>query len=127
MRYPMQLGLLAAAMTAVAASGNGVVATAPPEGLSIILAQAQQPATLAPTTAGPATGGQQPLPGTPTMVPGQMMEHGQGMGAMGRGMAPGGQGHPGPMMGDQGHPGPAGGTPPCPPGQTASGTPPTCK
>lgn len=126
MRYQAQVGFVAAAMLAMVVAASVASAASQGEGSPMTLAQAQQPATPAPTTPAPTTGAQQ-QPGAATTMPGQMMEHGQGMGEMGKGMAPGGQGHPGPMMGGQAHPGPAGGTPPCPPGQTASGTPPTCK
>lgn len=96
------------------------------------------------TTASPTT---TPAPTTTTAAPATsmptQMERGGPMGpAMGEANAPmmGGQEHPGPMMGGQGqsgstmggmggqnHPGPMGAMPPCPAGQTASGTPPTCK
>jgi hypothetical protein len=119
MRYQMQYAFVAAAMLAMPAAGNPVLATPPGGGPSITLAQAQQPATPAPTSPAPAAGAPQQPSGTPTTMPGQMMERGEGKGEMGKGM--------GPMMGGQGHPGPMGRTPPCPPGQTMSGTPPTCK
>ena len=133
MHHHMRLTLAAASMIAIAFAGG-----------SPVLAQAQQPATPAPaTTASPAT---TPSPTTTpapaTSMPTQM-EHGGPMGATtGESKTPmmGGQGHPGPMMGGQGqpgsmmggmgtqgHPGPMGTMPPCPAGQTASGTPPTCK
>jgi hypothetical protein len=114
MRYQMQHALVAATILAMASTGNSVLATPPGGGPSVTLAQAQQPATPA-----PAAGVQQQPSGTSTTMPGQTMVPGQGMGEMGKGM--------GPMMGGQGHPGPMGGMPSCPPGQTASGTPPTCK
>jgi hypothetical protein len=73
----------------------------------------QQPATTAPA---PTT----TTPATPSM-PMQQMEHG------GHGMGMSGQGHQG-MMGGQGqHTMPMGSMPQCPPGQTASGNPPTCR
>lgn len=73
----------------------------------------QQPATTAPA---PAT----TTPATPSM-PMPQMEHG------GHGMGMSGQGHQG-MMGGQGQqPMPMGSMPQCPPGQTASGNPPTCR
>src|SRR4051812_25660685 len=83
---------------------------------------------------------QQPAATTPgtaptTIMPMQQMEHGgQGMGMSGQehqgmmgGQGMSGQGHQG-MMGGQGQSGmPMGSTPQCPPGQTASGNPPTCR
>ena len=139
MRYRnrMKFALVAAGVLAMAAADNTAFATPPGGGSSITLAQAQQPTTptpttpttatpaaaapttAAPTTAAPAMGAQPGSSGMSTTMPGKMMEKGKGMGEMG------GQGHPGPMMG------PMGGRPaegmPCPSGQTASGTPPTCK
>jgi len=127
MRYKIYGALVATGFFAMTAAGNPVLATPPGRGPSITLAQAQKPATPAPTPA-PAAGAQQQPSGTSTNMPGQMMEHEQGMGKMGNGRGPmmGGQKHPGPM-GGQTHPGPMGGTPPCPAGQTMSGTPSTCK
>jgi hypothetical protein len=76
----------------------------------------QQPAASAPGTA-------TTMPATPSM-PMQQMEHGRGMGGMGMS---GSQEHQG-MMGGQGQSAmPMGSMPQCPPGQTASGNPPTCQ
>jgi hypothetical protein len=108
---------------ALLALGSATVFTGP-----AFAQTAQQPTATAPgaastsTTAAPST-----APTTATTTPGagsmpmQQMGHGPGMGMSG------GQGHPGPMMGGQNHPGPMGTMPPCPAGQTASGTPPTCQ
>lgn len=82
-----------------------------------VMAQtAQHPATSAPPPAAATT-----TPAMPSM-PMQQMEHGgHGMGMQG------GQGHQG-MTGGQGQSGmPMGSMPQCPPGQTASGNPPTCR
>ena len=102
MRYQIHGTLVATGLFAMTAMGNPVLAIPPGGGSSIMLAQA----TPAPVAQAPA----------PTAVPGQMMEHGR---EMGKGM--------GPMMNGQGHPGPMGGMPPCPAGQSMSGTPPACK
>jgi hypothetical protein len=120
MPYQMQYAFVAVAMLAMTAMGNPVFATPPGAGPSATLAQAQQPATPTPAPApqAPAAGAQQQPSGTSTTMPSQMMEHGKGMGEMGKEMGP---------MGGQGQPGPMGGMPPCSPGQTASGTPPTCR
>lgn len=79
---------------------------------------AQQPPASAPPPAATTT-----TPAMPSM-PMQQMEHGgHGMGGMGMS----GQGHQG-MMGGQGQqPMPMGSMPQCPPGQMASGNPPTCR
>jgi hypothetical protein len=102
MRYRTLRTLPAAGLLAVTVTG-------------MTLAQAQQSTTPAPSVPAPAATAPA---GTAPNMPSQMMEHGQGMGEMRSGMGP---------MSGQGHPGPMGGTPPCPPGQTASGTPPICK
>lgn len=115
MRNAMKYVFGAAAILAVAGTGN--------------LALAQQPAT---TTPAPAAGAQDQPSGTSTTTPGHM-EHGKGMGEMGNGKEMGmGMGKEmrkdmGPTTSGQGHPGPTGGMPSCPAGQTASGTPSTCK
>ena len=118
MRYQTYCALVATGFFAMAAASNPVLAVPPDGGASITLAQAQQPATSAPTTPAPAAGTQQQPSGMSPNMPGQMKEHGQGMGMgeMGKGMGPttGGQGQGMPGMG-------------CPAGQTTSGTPSTCK
>jgi hypothetical protein len=113
MRYPMKYVLGAAAILALAGTGN--------------LALAQQPAT---TTPAPAAGAQEQPSGTSTTTPGHM-EHRKGMGEMGNGKEMGTgkdmRNDMGPTTSGQGHPGAMGGTPQCPAGQTATGTPSTCK
>jgi hypothetical protein len=101
----------AAAILALAGTGN--------------LALAQQPAT---TTPAPAAGAQEQPTGTSTTTPGHM-EHGKGMGEMGNSKEMGMEMRKdmGPTTSGQGHPGPMGATPQCPAGQTATGTPSTCK
>ena len=117
MRYAMKYVVGAAAILAVAGTAN--------------LALAQQPAT---TTPAPAAGAQDQPSGTSTATPGQM-EHGKGMGKMGNGKEMGmgmGMGKEmrkdmAPTTSGQGRPGSMDAMPSCPSGQTASGTPPTCK
>lgn len=111
MRHPMKYVFGAAAILALAGTGN--------------LALAQQPAT---TTPAPAAGAQDQPSGTSATTPGHM-EHGKGMGEMGnrKGMGKEMGKDTGPTTSGQGHPGPMGGTLQCPAGQTATGTPPTCK
>jgi hypothetical protein len=113
MRYAMKYVFGAAALLALAGTAN--------------LALAQQPAT---TTPAPAAGAQDQPSDTSTTTPGHM-EHGKGMGEMGNGKEMG-MGKEmrkdmGPTTSGQGHPGPVGGTLQCPAGETATGTPPTCK
>lgn len=110
MRYKLFGTLGAAGFFAMAAMAPPIFANPPGEASSVMLAQATT--TPAPTTP-PAVGGQQQPPGTTTTMPGQMMEHGKGMGPM--------------MGGPAAHPGPMGEMPPCPAGKTMSGTPPTCQ
>lgn len=111
MRYSMKHVFGAAVMLAVAGMGGPVPATELHRGTPMTLAQAQQPATPSPA---PTAGAQEQPSGTST-TPGNM-EHGKGMGPMGKGM--GMEKHMGPGMSS---------TKECPAGQTASGTPPTCK
>lgn len=114
MRYPMKHVFGAAAILAVAGTGNPVVAAELDRGSSITLAQAQQPAAPSPAP----TAGAQEQPSSTSTTPGNM-EHGKGMGRMGKEMG---------MGKDMGKGmGSTSGTPQCPAGQTASGTPPTCK
>jgi hypothetical protein len=113
MRYSMKYVFCAAAILALAGTGN--------------LALAQQPAT---TTPAPAAGTQDQRSGTSATTPGHM-EHGKGMGEMGNGREMG-MGKEmrkdmGPTTSGQVRPGPMGGTEQCPAGQMASGTLPTCK
>ena len=115
MRYPMKYVFGAAAILALAGTGN--------------LALAQQPAT---TTPAPAAGAQDQPSGTSATTPGHM-EHGKGMGEMGNSKEMGmGMGKEmrkdmSPTTSGQARPGPMGGTEQCPAGQMLSGTPPTCK
>lgn len=93
---------------------------------TVNLALAQQPAT---TTQAPAAGAQDQPSGTSTM-PGHM-EHGRGMDKMGHGKEMGMGKEMGKDMGSttsgQGRAGSMEAMPSCPSGQTASGTPSTCK
>lgn len=115
MRYAMKYVVGAAAILALAGTAN--------------LALAQQPAT---TTPAPATGAQDQPSGTSTKTPGQM-EHGKGMGkmddgkGMGMGMGKEMRKDMAPTTSGQARPGSMDAMPSCPSGQTASGTPPTCK
>ena len=102
MRHPLKYVFGAAAILALASTGN--------------LALAQQPATTPPA---PAAGAQDQPSGTSTMPPGHM-EHEKGMDKMGHGKDMGST-----TSGQA--PSPMGGMPSCPSGQTASGTPSTCK
>lgn len=106
MRYPMKYVFGAAAILVLAGTNN--------------LALAQQPAT---TTPAPAAGTQGQPSGTSTMTPGHM-EHEKGMDKMGYGKGMGKE--MGSTTSGQA-PSPMGGMPSCPSGQTASGTPSTCK
>ena len=104
MQHPMKYVFGAAAMLALAGTAN--------------LALAQQPAT---TTPAPAAGAKDQPSGTSTTTPGHM-EHGKGMGMgmeMRKDMAP--------TTSGQGRSGSMDAMPSCPSGQTASGTPATCK
>jgi len=119
MRYSMKYVFGVAAILAVASTGHPVLASELGRESFIILAQAPQPA---PTTPAPTAGAQE-QPSDMSTMPGHM-EHGKGMGEMGNGKMGKGMGS---STTGQGHPGPMGGTPQCPTGQTASGTPQTCK
>ena len=109
MQHPMKYFLGAAAMLALAGTAN--------------LALAQQPAT---TTLAPAAGAQDQPSGTSTTTPGHM-EHGKEMGKMGKGMGMEMRKDMAPTTSGQGRSGSMDAMPSCPSGQTASGTPATCK
>ena len=110
MRYKLFGTFGAVGFFAMAAMGPPVFANPTGQASSVTLAQATT--TPAPTTPATAGGQQQPSGTAPTM-PGQMMDHGKGMGPM--------------MGGSAAHSGPMGAMPPCPAGKTMSGTPPACK
>ena len=109
MRHPMKYVFGAAAILALAGTGN--------------FALAQQPAT---TTPAPAAGAQDQPSGTSTMTPGRM-EHGKAMDKMGHGKEMGMGKDMGPTTSGQARPGSMDTMPSCPSGQTASGTPATCR
>ena len=111
MQHPMKYVFGAAAMLALAGTAN--------------LALAQQPAT---TTPAPAAGAKDQPSGTSTTTPGHM-EHGKGMGNMGDGKGMGMEMRKdmAPTTSGQGRSGSMDAMPSCPSGQTASGTPATCK
>ena len=109
MRYPMKYVFCAAAILALAGTGN--------------LALAQQPAT---TTPAPTAGTQDQPSATSTMSPGHM-EHQKGMDKMGHGKEMGMGKDMGSTTSGQARPGSMDTMPSCPSGQTASGTPSTCK
>ncbi|MDO9099531.1 MAG: hypothetical protein Q7V53_02135 [Caldisericota bacterium] len=109
MRLPIKYVFGAAAILALAGTGN--------------LALAQQPGT---TTPAPAAGAPDQPSGTSTMTPGHM-EHEKGMNKMGHEKGMGMGKDMGSTTSGQSRQGPMGGMPSCPSGQTASGTPSTCK
>ena len=111
MRYSMKYVICTAAILALAGTGNPALA--------------QQPTT---TTPAPAAGAQDQPSGTSTMTPGHM-EHGKAMDKMGHGMGMGKETGKdmGPTTSGQARPGSMDTMPSCPSGQTASGTPATCR
>ena len=118
MRNHLQCTLAATGMLAMVGMGNAGFAAPAGEGASITLAQAQQPTTPSPTnTPGQMMEHGQGMGGMGRGMGQQMMEHGQGMGEMGKGMGPMGAGSTGRGSAPSGNAAPPAGSS-CPAGTT---------